>query len=96
MPEPFSPTRNELDVRGVSKPERHPLIFDRFARLPRLGSFVLVNSHDPKHLRQEFDRDHAGTYAWEYLQRGPAVWRIQITKLTGAERPRIVGNTRPW
>jgi quercetin dioxygenase-like cupin family protein len=55
---------------------------------------VLVNSHDPRHLRQEFDRDHRGTYSWDYLETGPTAWRIQITKRTAAELPRILGDTR--
>jgi uncharacterized protein (DUF2249 family) len=93
MPQPSAQTSSELDVRQVPKPQRHPLIFDRFAALSPAGSFVLVNSHDPKHLRQEFDRDHPGTYSWVYLETGPTAWRIQITKLTGADLPRVLGNT---
>lgn len=54
-------TLDELDVREVPKAQRHPLIFDRFAALPDQGAFVLVNSHDPKHLRDEFERDHRET-----------------------------------
>jgi uncharacterized protein (DUF2249 family)/quercetin dioxygenase-like cupin family protein len=82
---------DELDVRHVPKPQRHALIFSQFAALPPSGSFVLVNSHDPKHLRQEFERDHPGTYTWRYLETGPT-WRIQITKRTVAEAPRVLGN----
>jgi uncharacterized protein (DUF2249 family) len=93
MPERSGARTGELDVRQVPKPQRHPLIFDRFAALPPAGSFVLVNSHDPKHLRQEFDRDHPGTYTWDYLETGPAVWRIRITKRTSADLPRVVGKT---
>ena len=91
MSEPSGTRTDELDVRQVPKPRRHPLIFSRFATLPPLGSFVLVNSHDPKHLRQEFERDHPGTYTWQYLESGPT-WRIQITKLTATDVPRILGN----
>ena len=93
MPERSGARTGELDVRQVPKPQRHPLIFDRFAALPPAGSFVLVDSHDPKHLRQEFDRDHPGTYTWDYLETGPAVWRIRITKRTSADLPRVVGKT---
>ncbi len=82
----------ELDVRDVPKPERHPLIFDRFAALPVGNSFTLVNSHDPKHLRQEFERDQPGTYSWEYHERGP-VWRIEVTRLESADLPRVLVNT---
>lgn len=92
MSEPTAVTSTdvtELDVREIPKPLRHSLIFERFAALSPAGSFVLINSHDPKHLRQEFERDHPGTYDWRYLQTGP-VWRIQISKLTGTDLPRVL------
>jgi uncharacterized protein (DUF2249 family)/quercetin dioxygenase-like cupin family protein len=93
MSEPSAMTSDELDVRQLPKPQRHPLIFETFASLEPSGSFVLVNSHDPKHLRQEFDRDHAGAYDWRYLEEGP-VWRIRITRLTRADLPRILWDAR--
>jgi uncharacterized protein (DUF2249 family) len=96
MTEPTTVTSDqptELDVRDVPKPQRHPLIFERFAALPPGGCFVLINSHDPKHLRQEFDHDHPGAYAWDYLDTGP-VWRIQITRLIDADLPRILCDAR--
>jgi uncharacterized protein (DUF2249 family)/quercetin dioxygenase-like cupin family protein len=96
MPEQTTITTDEsteVDVRGVPKPQRHPLIFERFAALAVDESFVLINSHDPKHLRQEFDRDHPGTHTWEYLESGP-VWRIRIGRRSNAELPRILADTR--
>ena len=83
---------SELDVRDIPKPQRHPHIFERFEALPPLGSFVLVNSHDPKHLRQEFERDHPGTYDWSYLESGPT-WRIRITRLAASDLPQILCDT---
>lgn len=84
---------NELDVRQLRKPDKHPTIFATFAALSVGESFVLVNNHDPKHLHDEFEADHAGSYGWEYLEHGPAVWRIRITKLTATPLPRILTNT---
>lgn len=75
---------DELDVRSVPKPQRHPRIFARFASLEARQSFILVNGHDPKHLREEFERDHPGAYDWSYLESGP-VWRIRITRLAASE-----------
>jgi hypothetical protein len=53
---------NELDVRQLRKSYKHPAIFATYADLPLLGSFVLVNNHDPKHpqivLVKTLDRDH--------------------------------------
>jgi uncharacterized protein (DUF2249 family)/quercetin dioxygenase-like cupin family protein len=87
---------NELDVREVRKPDKHPTIFATFGALAVGDSFVLVNNHDPKHLRGEFDADHPGSYGWEYLDKGPQVWRIRITKLTSTPLPRILANTNDF
>lgn len=83
---------NELDVRQLPKPDKHPTIFATYAALAVGESFVLVNNHDPKHLRAEFDADHPGSFGWEYLERGPA-WRIRISKLTSTPLPRVLVNT---
>ncbi|HEU5267801.1 MAG TPA: DUF2249 domain-containing protein, partial [Jatrophihabitans sp.] len=82
----------ELDVRNVPKPQRHPLIFDRFAGLASGEAFVLVNGHDPRHLREEFERDHPGQYRWEYLETGPMAWRIRIGKSAAGDLPRVLCN----
>jgi len=58
---------NELDARQLRKPGKHPTIFAAYAAPPVGVSFVLVNNHDPKHLRAEFDTDRPGSYDWEYL-----------------------------
>jgi uncharacterized protein (DUF2249 family) len=39
---------NELDVRELRKPDKHPTIFAAFGALAVGDSFVLVNNHDPK------------------------------------------------
>ncbi|WP_423488301.1 DUF2249 domain-containing protein [Mycobacteroides sp. PCS013] len=82
----------ELDVRPLPKPEKHPAIFRVYADLPVGGAFVLVNNHDPKHLREEFDVDFAGGYGWEYVEKGPAAWRIRIRKLAETPPPRVLTN----
>lgn len=93
---PFKPTEDEVDVRQIEKPMRHPLIFKRFDELAVGGSFILVNNHDPKHLRQEFERDHPGTYDWTYLDTGAdrRLFRIRIGRRTATDVPRVLGNTR--
>jgi uncharacterized protein (DUF2249 family) len=83
----------ELDVRPLRKPDKHPTIFATYAALPVGGSFVLVNDHDPRHLREEFEAEHPGSYQWEYLNREPRDWQIRITKLATAPLPRILVNT---
>jgi uncharacterized protein (DUF2249 family) len=60
------------------------MIFARFDALAAGESFVLVNSHDPIHLRKEFARDRPGAYDWRYLEgsRSSRLWRIRIIRIT--------------
>jgi uncharacterized protein (DUF2249 family) len=82
---------DELDVRQIPKPQRHPMIFARFDALVVDESFVLVNSHDPIHLRDEFARDRPGAYEWRYLESSQSdrLWRIRIVRVAepGATHP---------
>jgi uncharacterized protein (DUF2249 family)/quercetin dioxygenase-like cupin family protein len=87
------PDVQELDVRGTRKPDKHPTIFAAYADLPSGGAFVLINDHDPQHLREEFEADHAGSYSWEYLNREMRDWRIKITKLSSTPLPRVLVDT---
>lgn len=82
-----------LDVRALPKPDKHPRIFATYDALAVGGSFVLVNDHDPKHLREEFEADHSGSFTWEYLRREPREWHIRITKLTSTPLPQLLVST---
>ena len=50
-------TEQELDVRPLRKPDKHPTIFATYDSLAVGEAFVLINNHDPRHLRDEFDTD---------------------------------------
>lgn len=83
----------ELDVRAIPKPQRHALIHDRFAELAVGDAFVLVNDHDPRHLRDEFERELAGSFAWTYDLAGPQEWRVRIARVASTPLPRLIGDT---
>lgn len=70
-----------LDVRVIPPREKHPAIFETFGALGVGESFVLVNNHDPKPLRYQFEFEHAGQFGWEYLEEGPVVWRVEISRV---------------
>ena len=78
---------DEFDVRQIPKSQRHPMIFARFDTLAAGESFVLINSHDPIHLREEFARDRPGAYDWRYLESNQAerLWRIRIIRITDVD-----------
>jgi uncharacterized protein (DUF2249 family) len=71
----------ELDVRPIAPKERHLLIFRTFDDLERGDSFVLTNDHDPKPLYYTFAHEREGAFAWEYLEKGPEVWKVKIKKV---------------
>ena len=74
-------TNAVVDVRQTPPAQRHPMIFGTFENLPSGQSFDLVNDHDPKPLYYQFQAELTGTFEWEYLERGPEVWRVRITKI---------------
>ena len=70
----------QLDVRVIPPREKHPTIFQTFDALDAGESFVLVNDHDPFPLRYQFEAERAGRFGWDYLETGPRVWRVQISR----------------
>jgi len=70
----------QLDVRVIPPREKHPTIFHAFDALEPGESFILVNDHDPFPLRFQFEAERSGTFGWEYLEAGPTVWRVEISR----------------
>lgn len=75
-----TPVIDTVDVRTIIPRERHPLIFKAFRDLAPGESFVLVNDHDPKPLRYQFQAELGEPFQWDYLEAGPEVWRVRIGK----------------
>jgi uncharacterized protein (DUF2249 family) len=71
-------TPRELDVRPLAPAQRHETIFTEFHALAPGTSYVLVNDHDPKPLRYQFEAEHAGEFTWDAIESGPEVWRVNI------------------
>jgi uncharacterized protein (DUF2249 family)/hemerythrin-like domain-containing protein len=71
----------ELDVREMPAQIRHSSIFNTFRSLKPGSVFVLINDHDPKPLKYQFEAEHSGEFSWKYLTTGPEVWRVQIGKV---------------
>ncbi|HLU37213.1 MAG TPA: DUF2249 domain-containing protein [Thermomicrobiales bacterium] len=69
-----------IDVREIAPRERHPLIFQTFDELAAGDAFELVNDHDPKPLYYQFMAERPGQLDWDYLEEGPEVWRVRISK----------------
>lgn len=71
---------SRIDVRTVPPRDRHPLIFSTFQGLAAGQALELVNDHDPRPLYYQFNAQVPDQFAWEYLESGPALWRVAITR----------------
>ncbi|RUU52743.1 DUF2249 domain-containing protein [Mesorhizobium sp. M2C.T.Ca.TU.002.02.1.1] len=69
-----------IDVRTLVPAQRHAKIFELVNQLASGGSFILVNDHDPKPLYYQLEAEYPKQFSWTYLERGPAVWRVEIGK----------------
>ncbi|MEX0600115.1 MAG: DUF2249 domain-containing protein [Rhodothermales bacterium] len=69
-----------FDVRPIPPREKHPAIFTTFDGLEAGDSFVLVNDHDPVPLKHQFSFERPGQVEWDYLEKGPELWRVRITR----------------
>jgi len=83
-----------IDVRPMPPRERHPKIFGTWTELKPGESILLVNDHDPLPLYYQFACEHTGEFHWEYLEQGPDVFRVRISKgdFTG---PGFIPTARP-
>ncbi len=70
----------DLDVRTLVPREKHPTIHATFDKLNPGESLTLINDHNPKPLYYEFSAEKPGQFSWEYLEQGPEVWKVLITK----------------
>lgn len=80
----LAPQGRDLDLRQTPRPRRHSTIFYAFDQLQAGESFFLVNDHDPVPLRMQLDDAHPGELAWEYVTRGPELFRIRVARVAGA------------
>lgn len=71
----------ELDLREVERFRRHPLVFAKFDALEVGESFVLINDHDPMPLHGQMDAMRPQQLNWDYVVRGPGIFRIKVTRI---------------
>ena len=73
-----------LDVRVLPCEQRRELIFSTFDSLAVGTAMEIVNDHDIKPLYGLFQNVVPGKFAWAYVEQGPDLWRVAITKLAAA------------
>lgn len=71
----------QIDGRNLTPTDRRVLVFKAFDQLAVNKTMELVNDQDPQMLQSQFELEKAKQFSWEYLQSGPDVWRVAITKV---------------
>ncbi|MEO7088098.1 MAG: iron-sulfur cluster repair di-iron protein [Bacteroidia bacterium] len=80
-----------LDVTKIEPRLKHPSIFNKFDALSGGQAFILHNDHDPVPLYYQMIAERGQTFEWEYLQKGPEVFEIKITKLDTGDKSKTIG-----
>lgn len=73
-----------LDVTVIEPKFKHSTIYEHFDALKEGEGFIIHNDHDPRPLYYALIHDRGQIFDWEYLQSGPAVWEVKISKKTSA------------
>jgi uncharacterized protein (DUF2249 family) len=74
-------TIQQLDIRPVPPSQKHPLIVQTFDGLTAGETVQLINDHEPRPLFYQFQFERPGQFEWAYIEQGPTVWRVNITKV---------------
>lgn len=69
-----------VDARDYAPVDKHRVIFETFEGLETNQVMELVNDHDPVPLYYQFQAERGGQFEWVYLEQGPSIWRVAITK----------------
>jgi uncharacterized protein (DUF2249 family) len=73
-------TAEVFDGREIPCRIKHGLILERCASLGAGAGFILVNDHDPVPLRYQLEAEFPGRFGWDYVERGPEVFRVRISR----------------
>jgi uncharacterized protein (DUF2249 family) len=69
-----------VDVREISSRVRHVVLLQLIENLGPGQSLQIRNDHDPVLLHGQVEMRHAGLYGWTYLEQGPDIWRVRISR----------------
>jgi len=79
-----------LNVTAIEPKLKHPTIFKKFDVLEPGETLTIHNDHDPKPLYYQLLGERGNIFTWEYLEEGPQLWRVNISKkLSGSSDERL-------
>ena len=70
-----------MDLRNIPAYARHNKIFEKWNELKEGEVLRIINDHNPKPLRYQFEAEYKGLYEWEYIHEGPEDWIVNIKKV---------------
>ena len=73
-------TLQTLNVTLLEPRLKHPTVFRYFDALAAGENFIIENDHDPKPLYYELLAERGNIFTWEYLEKGPEWFVVQIAK----------------
>lgn len=71
---------NEMDIRSYEPTQRHEMFYKAFADIRPGEAFEFTNDHDPKPLYYQMEAESKEPFRWEYLEKGPEVWKVRVIK----------------
>ncbi|MCB0849922.1 MAG: DUF2249 domain-containing protein [Bacteroidetes bacterium] len=71
---------NTFDVRPYTPSDRHEMFYKAFADIKTGEAFEFINDHDPKPLYYQMEAESKEPFRWEYLEKGPVVWKVRVIK----------------
>lgn len=75
-----SMTEFVIEAQKIPATTRHAFIIESFDNLEGGDSLVIINNHDPVPLLRFFQNSRTDLFEEEYLEKGPEVWRLKLTK----------------
>jgi regulator of cell morphogenesis and NO signaling len=82
---------NILNVTLLEPRQKHPTIFARFDELAEGESLTIHNDHDPKPLYYQLLGERGNIFEWQYLEQGPQLWKVKISKRISGENDETLG-----
>ena len=83
--------KNILNVTLLEPRQKHPTIFLRYDELKEGESLTIHNDHDPKPLYYQLLGERGNAFIWEYLEEGPELWKVRITKRVIGDNDETLG-----
>jgi regulator of cell morphogenesis and NO signaling len=74
-------TLNLLDLREIEPKNKNSYTLEVFDQLHPNEILTILNDFDPIPLYYQFKVERPESFRWEYIEDGPSIWKINITKI---------------